>query len=204
MHPSDYTIRPAASDADLRGILSLQAANLTGTLDPAERREQGFVTLRHDLDLLREMNHPHPHIIATPHGSDEIAAYALVMLRSFRARLPLLEPMFQILERLDYRGRGLEAYRWYVMGQICVGKPHRSRGLVEGLYAAHRERMSPDFDLMITEIAGDNPRSLRAHQKAGLQVIHEYQSSDNRTWHIVALDLTSEHPLSPRASHPLS
>jgi ribosomal protein S18 acetylase RimI-like enzyme len=187
---SDYEIRAAASDENLRQILALQAANLSGALDAGERRAQGFVTLRHDLDLLREMNEAWGHVVATPRGSDEIVGYALVMEQRFRARLPLLEPMFERLERLEYRGRPLREYRWYVMGQICVAKRHRGRGLVEMLYVGHRERMARYFDLMITEIDRANTRSVRAHEKAGFEVLEEYRSDEGKEWVIVGMDLS--------------
>jgi hypothetical protein len=185
----EYRIRGASSDADLQQIIDLQAVNLPGALDPDERRAQGFVTLRHDLALLREMNQPWAHVIATPEASEEVAAYALVMLRKFRGRLPVLDPMFDRLDGLGYRGRPLAEYRWYVMGQICVAKAHRGRGLVERLYTGHHARMSADFDLMITEIDRANPRSVRAHEKAGFEVIDEYRSGSGNEWVIVALDL---------------
>lgn len=187
-----YEIRGATSDDDLRQILALQRANLPGTLDPDERRAQGFVTLEHTLPLLREMNDPWPHVIATLRGwegHDEIVAYALVMQHTFRGRLPVLDPMFERLDRLDYGGRPLAAYRSYIMGQICVALAHRGRGLVERLYDEHRARMSPHFDLMITEIDRANPRSVRAHEKAGFEVLHEFRSDAGNEWLIVVLDL---------------
>jgi ribosomal protein S18 acetylase RimI-like enzyme len=208
-----YDVRPACSDNDLRGILALQAANLPGALSPEERRSQGFVTLRHDFELLREMNSPWAHLIATPVptsdppeqagpkrlGLDpgqapgpsrptEIAAYALVMLPTFRDRFPILHPMFNELASLSYQGRPLDEFSWYVMGQVCVAKPHRGRGLVTRLYDAHRAQMSPSFDLMITEVDEANPRSVRAHERAGFEILHSY-SSEGKEWLIVALDL---------------
>jgi ribosomal protein S18 acetylase RimI-like enzyme len=193
MHPaSPYDVRPAESDADLRGILALQAANLPGAVGEEERRSEGFVTLRHDLGLLREMNEPWPHVIATPAGSGEVVAYALVMQRRFRERLPVLESMFQRLERLAWRGRPVGAWRWYVMGQVCVAKEHRGRGLVERMYAEHRTRMAPHFDLMLTVIDRTNTRSVRAHEKAGFEVIEEYTEDGGPEWSIVAMDLRAE------------
>lgn len=188
-HSPEYRIRAASSDEDLRQILALQAANLPEALEPGEREEQGFVTLVHDLPLLRAMNTPWPHIIATEEGRDEVVAYALVMLHAMRSRLPALGPMFDRLGRLDYRGRPLGGYRSYIMGQVCVARAHRGRGLVGRLYDEHRARMSPHFDLMITEIDRANPRSMRAHEKAGFEVIDEYRSDGGNEWLIVALAL---------------
>lgn len=185
----DYKIRQAVSEHDLQQVLALQAANLRTTLDAAERQAQGFVTLTHDLALLRELNSPWPHVVAVRADSDEVVAYALVMLREFRERLPVLEPMFERLDRLDYRGQPLNSFRFYIMGQVCVAKAHRGRGLVERMYEEHKRQMSPHFDLIVTEIARANPRSIRAHEKAGLHVIHEYSTDDHGEWVIVAMEL---------------
>lgn len=186
--PLQYEIRPARSDADLRQIVALQAANLHETVDPAERAAQGFVTLTHDVALLREMCGPDWHVVATEPHAGEVIGYALVMLPAFRTRLPLLEPMFARLDHLSHRGRPLLSFRWYVMGQVCVAKAHRGRALVERMYAEHRRLMSPRYDLMVTEIDRANPRSLRAHENTGWIVLDEYRS-DGREWVVVGLEL---------------
>lgn len=182
-----YTIRPAQTDDDLRGILSLQDANHFDTLAPSDRLLLGFVSLRHDLALLREMNSPDPHLLAT--NSGRVVAYALVTRPEFRGRIPLLDPMFEHTDRLASPGGPLHALRWYVMGQVCVDPAHRGRGLVSRLYAGHRERMSARFDAMVSEIDLDNARSLRAHEKAGFVRLLEYPAPDGRRWAIVSLDL---------------
>jgi ribosomal protein S18 acetylase RimI-like enzyme len=189
MPADDYEFGVASTDDELRQILALQAANMRDTMTAEERRAQGFLTLRHDLALLREMNTPYGHVIAVPSGSDRVAAYALVMLNDFRTRIPKLEPMFRELDGLAYGGRPLFGYRSYVMGQVCVAKEHRGRGLVERLYEEHRARMSPHFELMVTEIDRENVRSMRAHEKAGFEVVHEYRSEGGAVWVIVVLDL---------------
>lgn len=200
---AQYEIACTRSDADLEQILALQAANLRETVGAEERREQGFVTLRHDLALLKQLCGSEAHVVAKVCGAGEVAAYALVMLKEFRTRLPLLEPMFVRLDGLTFRGRPLMdapgsvtgggtgssgAWRWYVMGQVCVAKAHRGQGLVERMYEEHRRLMSPRYDLMVTEIDRVNSRSIRAHERAGWVVMDEY-TSDGREWVVVGLEL---------------
>jgi len=190
---SEYEIRAASSEDDFRGILALQAANLPVAITAQELAREGFVTLRHDLDLLRDISGRWGHVIATPRGSDEVVAYALVMQREFRERVPVLEPMFTRLDGFELRGRALDSLRWYVMGQLCVGKAHRGQGLVEALYAGHRRLMAGDFDLVITLIDLANPRSVRVHERTGWEVIDAYRSEDGREWVIVAMALGTAH-----------
>jgi len=49
---------------DLPGILQLQKENLRPVLTKTEQQEEGFVTIQHDLPLLKKMNSPFPHTIA--------------------------------------------------------------------------------------------------------------------------------------------
>ncbi len=184
-----YHVRAASTEDDLRGIVALQAANLPHLIDPTERRDQGFVTLQHTVELLREMNNVWPHLIATPVGSGEVIAYALVMDPRFRDRFADLLPMFVQLDALACPGGVLAGRSYYIMGQLCVGKAHRGRGLVECLYAAHRRQMAGAFDFMITVIDAANTRSVHAHEKSGCSVLHEYDSVDGRHWVIVSMAL---------------
>lgn len=187
--PNHYVLRAAESDDDLLGIIALNRANLRGVSSPDQQREHGFVSLTFDLPLLRNMNTPHPHVIASPAGSREVAAYALVLLPELRGRFADLEPMFRQLERLAAPGGPIEGRRYYIMGQVCVDREHRGQGLVARLYDEHRRRHAGMFDLMITEIDRTNTRSLRAHLSAGCCVLLDYTGDDGHDWVIVALDL---------------
>jgi GNAT superfamily N-acetyltransferase len=187
----DYDIGGAASDGELLQILALQAANLPTALSEDERASQGFVTLEHDLGLLREMNTPHAHTLARCGG--RVVGYALVMLPCFRARLPLLEPMFarfDALEPCEERGRTLAEERYFVMGQVCVAADHRGRGLLARMYAHQREQLAAHFDFAVTEIDGANQRSLAAHARTGYRVVDEYEAG-GRAWVVVLAELAS-------------
>lgn len=48
-------IIPVAT-ADLEGILRLQQSNLAKNIPEAESRSQGFVTVGHSFEVLKEMN----------------------------------------------------------------------------------------------------------------------------------------------------
>lgn len=172
--------------AEIRQILELQRVNLPSNISEEELRDQGFVTVRHDEPLLTDMHAAEPQIIAR--DGDRIVGYALVMLPSFADRIPVLQPMFRLLETLDYRGQSLQEYNYYIIGQICVAKDYRGQGVVEGLYRQHREQLSGRYDLTITEISDRNQRSLRAHHRIGFETIHRYTAPDGELWHVIAWD----------------
>lgn len=174
-----------SSPNHLQQILDLQQQNLPDAISAEKLVKEGFVTVQHSLPLLEEMNRAAPQVIAK--DGELVAGYALVMLKEFQDKVPVLKPMFTMLEQLEYRQRPLPETPYYVMGQICIAEAYRGRGLFEGLYKKHRELYSGRFQLCITEVAARNPRSLRAHQKTGFRTIHTFTDATD-TWEIVAWD----------------
>jgi GNAT superfamily N-acetyltransferase len=158
---------------ELQQILTLQENNLLQQLTPEERESQGFVTLRHDLATLQKMHELSPSIIIK--NDKEVVAYALTMAPGCRRLIPGLEPMYTLLDKLSWKDQPLSSCRYYVMGQICIDKPYRGKGLFEMLYHYHREIYHPQYDLFITEIATRNHRSLRAHEKVGFKIVHTHR-----------------------------
>ena len=176
----------AKSDADLQGILQLQQANLKTNLTSEERQQQGFVTLQHDLDLLRQMNHPHPHVIAK--SGHQVVGYALVMMPQMAEFIPQLTKMFARIGEHPFKGKPLTVDRFAVMGQVCVARRFRSSGVFAQLYDRLADSLRAHVDCLITDIAAHNTRSLRAHEKVGFTTLDTYPD-DGTTWHIVLLDL---------------
>ena len=175
-------------DRDVHQILALQALNHRSAIDPASAASDGFTTVRHDFELLRDMNRTHPSAIAR--CGDELAGYCLMMPQSFRTRIPILEPMFSLLEGLSWRDRPLAGdRRWFVMGQVCVASGYRGTGIFDGLYAQLRRAHSADFDYTVTEISRRNGRSLRAHHRVGFERLHDYRDpvADDH-WEVVVWD----------------
>ena len=179
-----------AKPADLQGIINLQAANLPVAISAKEAKDQGFVTVQHDLAILTQMNTPYPHIIAK--DADQVVGYTLVMERRFGAKIPVLVPMFELINTLHFEGQSLAESTYFVMGQVCVAKNHRGQGVFAGLYQLLAQQMNAHFDYCITEIAKRNTRSITAHAKVGFQNIHEYTAPNGEIWVIVLLDLSKK------------
>ncbi|MCK6694313.1 MAG: GNAT family N-acetyltransferase [Thermoanaerobaculia bacterium] len=166
-------------------ILELQAQNLAASLTPEVIASQGFVTVKHDPEVLLEMNRAYPSVIAK--AGDVLAGYCLVMPREFAPRVPVLAPMFAMLETLSWQGRPLSESRWFVMGQVCVTEAFRGQGVFDGMYRKLREVCRRDFDFVVTEVAERNTRSMRAHQRVGFETIHTYpDDTTGELWHVIA------------------
>ena len=59
-----------------------------------------------------------------------------------------------------------------VVGQLCVAKNYRGLGLVQQMYQHFKKSLSGEYDYCITDVAENNPRSLKVHLKTGFQVIN--------------------------------
>jgi hypothetical protein len=169
-------------------ILALQAENHRDHVDAATAASDGFTSVRHDPDVLHAMNRAYPSAIAK--SGDTLAGYCLMMPQTFRDRVPLLTPMFDLLDGLHWRGTVLGGNsRWFVMGQVCVAREFRGVGVFDGMYDALRGAYRDRFDFTVTEISQRNPRSLRAHRRVGFETLHVYRdAAADETWEVVVWD----------------
>ncbi len=175
MRATDIDVGLVGGDGELEQILQLQRRNLDFSQD-------GFVTVRHTIGILRTFHAALPSVVARHDGN--VIGYALSMPRDASRLVPVLEPMFLRLHALAL----LAAQRWYVMGQVCVDLDWRGRGLPDRLYAEHRRQFSSRFDWLVTEISSRNPRSQRAHARVGFVEIDHYRDATDE-WSVVGMPL---------------
>ena len=170
------------SEDELLQIHYLNQENLKQHLDEQTKQSEGFVSWLYPVELLKKMHRLAPSIIAKE--EERVVAYALATVRESKVFHPDLERMFLNLELVRYQNKFLSDYRFYCMGQICVAKEYRGRGLVNKLYQKHSEVYGSDYDFILTEVSTSNYRSLKAHEKAGFQTIHTYTDSMDE-WNVV-------------------
>jgi ribosomal protein S18 acetylase RimI-like enzyme len=169
----------------LEQIQELNQENLKTHLSEQEQQEQGFVSWSYPLDLLVQMNALAKSVIVT--DNEQLAGYALTTLREASRFHTELDNMFKDFEGLFYKGRSLFSYRFYCMGQICIAKEYRGKGIVPMLYNKHKEIYSSQYDFILTEISTRNIRSLKAHEKIGFKTIH-YHRDQLDEWAVVIWD----------------
>ncbi len=177
-----------STSEEVTQIVDLQSQNLSSALSPEIMASQGFLTVRHDPAVLQRMNAATPAVIAKDGG--RVVGYALVMPREFAPEVPILLPMFDMLDGLSWKGIPLrDNPRWFVMGQICVAEGYRGMGVFDGMYLKMREVYKPEYDFTVTEVAERNTRSLRAHERVGFQNLHIYpDTTTGETWRTVVLE----------------
>ena len=99
----------------------------------------------------------------------------------------LLADLFNTIDKIEYKGQLLKNSSYVVVGQLCVAKNYRGLGLVQQMYQHFKTSLSGKFEYCLTDIANNNPRSLKAHLKTGFQVVDtlHYGGID---WDIVLWD----------------
>ncbi len=153
-----------ATEADLDGIVALQAAN---------QRDRGG-TLSGSLPRARiaEMMRETPVIVARRGG--RVVAFLMTGTRGMSADVPLVGAMFAA-----YPG----AADAYVYGPVCVAAAERGQGLAQAMFAELR-RLAPGREGILF-IRRDNSASLRAHHKMGMREVSSF-SHDGREFAVLS------------------
>ncbi|MGI8600534.1 MAG: GNAT family N-acetyltransferase [Chitinophagaceae bacterium] len=170
---------------EIQQIHALNQKNLIQNLSPSIQKEQGFVSWLYSIELLEKMHHLAPSVIIK--DGDILAGYALTTLIESAEFHPDLQIVFQNLQKLQLNNQPIFNYRFYCMGQICIAKEYRGKGLVNMLYQKHKEIYHKEYDFILTDIATRNSRSMKSHQKIGFKTIHSYVDNMDE-WDVVIWD----------------
>jgi hypothetical protein len=191
---------------ELDQIAHLSNLNLVTNISQETKVKEGFVTWSYSAVDLNALHKIAPSVIAVD-GPDiagepgnvqpveqdsapKVAGYALTLHRQSVTAYPRMQGTLDHLETLQYEGKPLSEYRFYLMGQICVAESHRGKGVVDLLYAFHRKAFSPQFEMLVTEISTSNIRSQKAHDRVGFKIIDTYQDESDQ-WNVVLWDWRS-------------
>lgn len=181
---ANITYHRASTTEELNQILKLQEQNLRDLISEEQKQVDGFVTLKHDFKMLKKMNDACMHSIAKQDG--KVIGYALSMLRGFKNDIPLLLPMFQKIDAALKKQN--DTLNYIVMGQICVDKSCRSKGVFRGLYNYMASELKHKFNAIITKVDTKNIRSSNAHKAVGFEVLKTY-TSNNQLWEVIILKI---------------
>jgi ribosomal protein S18 acetylase RimI-like enzyme len=181
------TIKRVTDFNELAGIQKLQQENLKINLPGTEAETQGFVTAEYSFEFLKTLHRDSPSVIAK--DGDLVVGYALVALKSIRHQHDLLGDLFSAIDKLEYKNQLMKNSPYVVVGQLCVARNYRGQGLVQQMYQHFKNCLSGEFDYCLTDVAQDNPRSLKAHIKCGFQVI-DTLNYGGIGWDIVLWDWT--------------
>ncbi|PWH83734.1 N-acetyltransferase [Algibacter marinivivus] len=174
--------KTAVTDQELHQILELQQKNIPTSISEEEKQKEGFVTVHHSFELLKAMNSKCAHIIAT--SNNNVVGYALSMVKDFKEDIDVLKPMFTKIE-----ANIPSTLKYIVMGQICIDKAFRKKGIFRGMYSKMRDEMKQEYNAIITEVDETNLRSLNAHHAIGFKMLYSYRSK-LQNWEILKWDIS--------------
>ena len=173
------------AEEELLQIVDLSRQNQKINITEDEINKEGFTSWSYSLELLQKMHKLHPSVIVK--DGDKVVGYALVAFKEARNFHPDMEVMISLVDKVIYNDKPLSSYRYYVMGQVCVDKDYRGKGVFSMLYEKHKALFEHQFDFIETEISTSNKRSVRAHEKVGFKSIYTYKDEKDE-WSVVIWD----------------
>ena len=146
-----------ATNADLDGILALQAKNQIdqgGTLSASLSRARVSA-------MMQEM----PLIIVR--REERVTGFLMTTTKEMNADLPIVQAMFDA-----YQG----SPDAYVYGPVCVDVEERGKRLAQAMFEELRA-LEPGREGILF-IRSDNEASLKAHSRMGMSEVAEFQFND--------------------------
>ena len=142
-----------ASEADLEGILALQAANQLsngGTLSGAISRAK-IVTIMQEMPLI------------VSRRDNRVTGFLITGTREMYVDVPIINTMLAA-----YSGT-TDAY---IYGPICVSAEERGKGIAQAMFS-ELQRWLPEREAILF-IRRDNLASMRAHAKMGMHEVANF------------------------------
>jgi hypothetical protein len=176
-----------AGPEDLSAILKLQSENYIAHLSPQERAE-GFLSAEFTPAQLADMAADLGIIVAA--DSRSLLGYLCAFRTDMRSDSPVIAKMLESFAAAQYDGRPLSSYTTFIYGPVCIGRAHRRRGLLRGLYRVLRAEVEGKFEVGVAFVARDNPHSLQAHVAGlGMREVGEFEAGGN-TYVLVAFKVS--------------
>lgn len=179
------TICLATTDREIKEIKELQEANLKDNIPLENRLSDGFLTARFSFDFMKQMNDFTPAIIAKQ--NDALVGYALATDQSLLTQHPLLNDLGTQINKIPFGRKFIGDFDYLAVGQLCVAKEVRGRGLAQDLYAQFKATYENRYSFAVTDVDQDNLASLKTHLKVGFQVVSTLQYGGSN-WHVVIWD----------------
>jgi hypothetical protein len=176
MNDHKTTFRRFNSD-DLPKILGIQETNLVFNMSEDDKAD-GFLSVEFSPQQFVEMDAEIPIVVADLGSGLGGYLCASTVLQS--RKVPILAHMIGLFPGTPYRGQPLEQYRSFIYGPVCIDRPSRGHGIIEGLYTELLKQVAGKFDIGILFISQANPRSLHAHTaKLGMKKVTDFTFNGN-------------------------
>ena len=167
---------------DISGVSALQGKYHVSTIGEADKPD-GFVTTLFTEEQFKNLIEKENGLAIACDG-DKIIGYAMAASWDYWSEWPLFQHMIEDLPNTSYLGEVLTLENSYQYGPICVDKKYRGTDVFPNLFEFSRQEMLERYPIMITFINQINPRSIRAHEKVGMDLIKEFEFNDNQYYEL--------------------
>lgn len=181
---NEQIVYRVATRADLQGAVELLEENYRGSLSE-EGKKDGFISVLFSVDDLIEMSENGVTVVAV--CGDTTAGVLSAQSCDYNVRkIPLVKEMVTALTDKIVDGAPIDTTQSIVCGPVCVSKEFRGQGVFEKMYDVLKGEAKKNYSLGLTLISQGNPRSLRAHEKIGMQKVTSFDF-DGRTFDALAM-----------------
>jgi hypothetical protein len=174
-----------SDDDELVQIAALSRDNMPSAIPDDLKEKEGYVTWPYSIEDLRAIHQISPSIVVK--DGNKVVAYVVILLQEAEKVYQPLKDMMETLGSLNYQGKSVYDYSIYMLGQDCVQRDYRGRGIIKLLFDFQKEHLAPHFELAISAISVHNPLSQRIHEKLGAKTIYVLHDATD-TWNIVLWD----------------
>ena len=166
-----------AIEADISGILELQAKNLYTNLSEADRKN-GFVTTPFTIEQIKIVLNQTGLFVAEMESG--IVGYAFAGSWDFFSQWPIFPYMVSRFPQLNFKEHSLTTSNTFQYGPVCIDQALRGGNIFPQLFATMRSGMASRYPIGLTFINKANPRSFAAHtRKLDLEVVDEFEFNGN-------------------------
>lgn len=148
-----------------------------------EDKVDGFVTTLFSENQLKKLIEEENGLFIACDG-DEIIGYAMAASWDYWSEWPLFQHMIKDLQYTEYMGKTLSLENSYQYGPIAIHRDYRGSDVFPNLFEFCRIEMNKKYPILITFINKMNPRSFKAHQKLGLDIIKEFEFNNNQYYEL--------------------
>lgn len=160
---------------DFEKMIALQNNNLVSALSKVHQSD-GFLSASLTAEQFQEMDKDLCVIVCD--DLEKICGYLCVSSVDYNKKIPLVAAMIERFSTIEFQGKPLSAYQSFISGPVCVDRAHRGQGIFINLYQHLMlvlRQEHPELELATTLIANENPRSIHAHKKLGMETVGEFK-----------------------------
>lgn len=168
-----------ASKEDFDQLINLQNENLVSVLSE-EQKQDGFLSASFTHEQFAMFNEDLAVIVAVDESGTEadaacVQGFLVTSTAELNLSYPLPAAMIARYPQLKYKAQTLDSFKSFVAGPVCVAKSQRGKGIFQGIYSALPSILPPDYELAVALVSTTNPRSIRAHEKVGMEKIDQFE-----------------------------